>query len=262
MIAPLLQHRGYIWRTAWAEVRTRYAGSGLGVVWNILQPLSLILIFTIIFTSLMPHGGVAGDGREINYTVYLCAALLPWISFSECINRGTAAFVTHAVYLRKLPIPEQVFVAQAALASLINLAIAFVVLLAVALIMGHTPTWHWALLPIPMALLTAMGFGLGLMLGTLNAFIRDVGQAVPIMLQIGFWLYPIAYFEAALPQGIRDALKYNPVYPFLTSIRELFVWGHVPAWSAWGLMLMWTVIFAALGSLVLSRLRSELRDVI
>src|SRR5678816_440930 len=94
MIINLYKHRGYIWRTALAEVRTRYAGAGLGALWNLLQPLSMILIFTAIFTRLMPGADVLGAP----YPVYLCAGLLPWSAFGECINRGTFAFITNAVY--------------------------------------------------------------------------------------------------------------------------------------------------------------------
>ncbi len=263
VVINLYRHRGYIWRTAWSEVRTRYAGAGLGFLWNVIQPLAMILIFTVVFTSIMRSRSISlPDGRAVHYTIYLCAAMLPWGAFGECITRGTQAFVSNAIYLRKLPIPEQVFVAQAALGSLIHLAISFAILVAVALVLGHTPTWHWALLPIPAALLIAMAFGIGLVLGTLNAFIRDVGQVVPIVLQIGFWLYPIVYSAEALPQELRDVLILNPVYPFLTAIRDLFISGSLPTAGIWLGMLAWTAATGAVGYLVLRRLRPELRDVI
>jgi len=263
VIVNLYRHRGYIWRTAWSEVRTRYAGAGLGFLWNIIQPLAMILIFTIVFTGIMRSRSIVlPGGGTVHYTVYLCAAMLPWGAFGECITRGTLAFVNHAIYLRKLPIPEQVFVAQAALGALIHLGISFVILVGIALALGHAPTWHWALLPIPAALLIAMGFGIGLVLGTLNAFVRDVGQVVPIALQIGFWLYPICYNAEALPEGLRTALLFNPVYPFLTAIRELFVAGEMPGAGLWAGMIGWTLATSAIGYLVLRRLRPELRDVI
>src|SRR5215813_7826338 len=174
MILNLYKHRGYIWRAAWSDVRNRYAGAGLGAVWNLLQPLAMILIFTLIFTSVMPQKAVLGAP----YPVYLCSALLPWSAFAECINRGTHAFIANAVYLRKLPIPEQVFVAQTALSTAIGLTLSFIVLVVVSVALGHAPSWHWLLLPVPLLLLVGLGFGIGMALGTLNAFIRDVGQAV------------------------------------------------------------------------------------
>lgn len=263
MILNLYRHRGYIWRTAWSETRTRYAGAGLGIVWNFLQPLAMIAVFWMVFENVMPqHGLKAANGTEIHYLVYLCSALLPWNAFAECVNRGTHSFVSNAVYLRKMPIPEQVFVAQSALGALINLGISFGILLVVALVVGHQPSWHWLLLPIPVAMLMALGFGFGLGLGTVNAFIRDVGQIVPIVLNVGFWLYPIAYPETVLPAVVRDLLPFNPVHPFLACIRDLFVWHRMPEASTWLLMLAWTAGVGGVGYVILRRLRRELRDVI
>lgn len=258
MILDLYRHRGYIWRTAWSEVRTRYAGSGMGALWNLVQPLSMILVFSLVFTSIMKHRDMGG----VPYTVYLCAGLLPWAAFSECLNRGTTAFVHHAAYLRKLPIPEQVFVAQTAATAAIGLTLSFAMLVAVAVAMGHYPSWHWLLLPVPLAMLILVGFGLGLALGTVNAFIRDVGQVVPILLQMWFWFYPIVYHESFLPGWLRAALPYNPVYPAITGIRELFLAREVPSAWLWAQMALWAAGAGALGWVVLRRLRDELRDVI
>lgn len=258
MIADLVTHRGYIWRTAWLDVRNRYAGAGLGAVWNILQPLAMILVFTLVFTQLMTGGKDLGAP----YPVYLCSALLPWQGFADCITRGTHSFISNAAYLRRLPIPEQVFVAQSAVASAISLSVSFVVLVLIAAVMGHHPSWHWLLLPIPLALLIGLGFGLGLALGTLNAFIRDVGQVVPILMQVWFWLYPVVYHVSNLPETMQRVVRLNPVFPYMESIRALFIERTMPDPGLWLGMAAWTAVAGLAGFLVLRRLRTELRDVI
>lgn len=259
MIPSLVRHRSYIWRTAWTEVRDRYAGAGLGFVWNILQPLSLILIFTVVFSSVLKQ---SAPELKVHYTVYLCAAMLPWTAFADCIGRGTGSFIQNAIYLRKLPIPEQVFVAQSALTSGIGLVISYLILVVVAVCLGHYPTWHWLLLPIPMTLLIAMGFGIGMALGTLNAFVRDVGQLVPVLLQIGFWTYPIVYHRKHLPEPIGDWIVFNPLFPFLDGIRTLFINERMPEPWMWLAMVGWAAAAGLLGWAVLHRMRRELRDVI
>jgi ABC-type polysaccharide/polyol phosphate export permease len=257
VIINLYKHRGYIWRTAWSDVRTRYAGAGLGAVWNLLQPLAMILIFTVIFTQVFKQ-----HRSNVPYPVLLCSGLLPWSAFSECVNRGTHAFLTNAIYLRKLPIPEQVFVAQTALTTAINLTLSYTLLVVFAVVLGHLPSWHWLLLPAPLLLLISMGFGIGMFLGTLNAFIRDVGQVVPIVLQLGFWFYPICYPPEALPPWARRLLPLNPAAPFLDSIRDLFLDRHLPDARLWAGMIGWTLLWSVMGYAVLRRLRPELRDVI
>lgn len=258
MIINLYRHRGYIWRNALADVRNRYAGSSMGVVWNILQPLILIAVLTVIFTQVFKRPSTA----HVSYIVYLCSALLPWMAFGECLSRGTQSFVANAAYLRKLPIPEQVFVAQVALSTAVGLVISYSLLIVVALASGHWPTWHWLLLPLPLALLILLGFGVGLALGTINAFIRDVGQMVPFVLQIGFWSYPIVYDAAAVPGAVQTAIAFNPVYPCLEGIRELFLHGRVPGLTLWAGMFLWAGLASIGGYLVLRKLRPELRDVI
>ena len=182
----LLGHRRYIWQGALAELRHRYAGTGLGVVWNVLHPLALIAIYSIVFTTVM-RGSVPNQHNRFAYVLYLCSGLLPWLAFAECVTRGTSAFAENATYLRKLPIPEQVFVARSAAASTMGLVISF------ALLLGHRPTWHWLLLPLPLAAMQMSGFGLGLVVGTLNVFFRDIGQFLTVALQIVMWTAPVVY---------------------------------------------------------------------
>ncbi len=261
MLIDLYKHRGYIWRTAYAELRHKYAGAGFGAVWTVIQPLAQILIFTVIFTQVFKR--TAGEAMgSVPYPVYLCSALLPWAAFAECINRGTHSFVSHAIYLRKLPIPEQVFVAQTALGTAMNLAISFLVLVGFSTALGHPPTWHWLLVPLPLILLLSFAFGVGMALGTLNAFIRDVGQAVPILIQIGFWTYPIVYPMEVLPPAAQTAVKFNPIYPYMETVRSLFIEGRLPSVWMWAAMLGWAGVACTLGYAVLRRLRPELRDVI
>lgn len=261
MIADLYANRGYVWGAALADLRNRYAGSIGGALWNILQPLLMIAVFTAVFTGLMAREGVPGEG-DAPYVVYLCSALLPWYALAECITRGTHALSANALYLRKSAIPEQVFVAQTAVSAALSLAVSFTLLILVALAFGHEPSWAWLLLPLPLTLLIALGFGLGLALGAVYVFIRDVAQGVPVLLQAGFWTFPIVYRAEVVPEWLRRALPYNPVYPALTGVRELFLFGRVPSVELWAGMVLWAGAAVLLGSLVLRKLRPEIRDVI
>lgn len=260
MIINLYKHRGYIWHNAWAELRTQYAGSSLGGLWAILEPLAMIAVYTIVFTTVM--GDIRGPRDGIPFAVYLCSGLLPWLALSECMMKGMNAFTSNATYLKKLPIPEQIFVAKSALSSFFNLLIAIVLLLFIAMLLGVGPTWHWLLLPIPLVLMMGLGFGVGLGLGTIMVFIRDLGQIVPVILRVGFWAYPIVYQREDLPDWAQKALPYNPAYPFLETIRSLVLWETIPGPGLWAAMVFWAFIAPVLGYLILRKLRPEIRDVL
>ncbi|MCA9299752.1 MAG: ABC transporter permease [Phycisphaerales bacterium] len=261
MIINLYRHRRYILTTAWADLRTRYAGSVMGVVWNVAQPLALILTFSIVFSTIMK--GERGIGAaKVPFPLYLCSGLLPWLAFSECVSQGTASFVANAPYLRKLPIPEQVFIAQTALSSTFTILISFTILIIVSIFFGHYPTPVWILLPVPLLLFLGLGFGIAMGLSSINVFIRDVGQMVPIVLQIGFWAYPICYSAEWLPDPFGTLIKFNPAYPYIESVRAIFLLDAMPSLQNVGLMFAWTFVACTSGYLVMRRLRPELRDVL
>ena len=266
MLKGLLSYRRFIWQSAIAELRHRYAGTGLGVVWNVLHPLALIAVYSVVFTALM-RGRVPGDaGGRFGYVLYLCSGLLPWLAFAECLTRGCNAFTENATYLRKLPIPEQVFVARAAASATLGLAISFSLLLAISLALGLKPRPQWALLPVALLSMQALGFGLGLLCGTLNVFFRDVGQLLGIALQVVLWTVPVVYVldPNVLPPWFVSALHWHPLYPPLEAVRVWFLGlpRTLEPWQTWLGLIAWPAIVTALAGTVFNRLRREIRDVL
>jgi ABC-type polysaccharide/polyol phosphate export permease len=198
-----------------AELRHRYAGTNLGIVWNVLHPLALIAVYAVVFTNLFAGGlprGVPGVKAGTSFLLYLTSGLLPWLAFAECVTRGCNAFADNATYLKKLPIPEQVFVAQTAASATLGLVISFSLLLAISLVAGLTPGTHWLLLPLPLLSLQVTGFGLGLLCGTLNVFFRDIGQLLALVLQLTFWTVPIVYPREQLPAWAAGVMPWHPLY--------------------------------------------------
>jgi len=261
MIRVLYHHRKYILQNAWSDLRYRYAGSGIGMIWNVLIPLAQILVYTVVFTRIMAVK-LPGLASEFGFPLYLCSGFLPWMAFSECVGRGANSFLENAQYLKKMPIPEQVFVAQTAMSATMSLFISLALLFLLALIMGSWPTWLWLFLPLVAILFQGFGFGLGLLLSSLNVFFRDIGQLLGIFLQIWMWMTPIVYPETILSEVLRFLMKFNPAYLFIHSIREMFLYDRLPAgWMWWG-MVGWALGIPALGYLVLRKLRPEIRDVL
>ncbi len=259
MTGALLKYRGFIWRRALLDLRLKYAAADLGVLWNVLHPILLVLIYTFVFSFILRRGRADGD---VPYWLFLCSGLLPWVAFTECVTQGARGFQRAAPYLRRLAVPEEVFIAERALSATIGLGISFVVLLIVALFYGLTPTWHWALLPVALLLLQGLGFGIGLTLGTLCVFFRDIPHALPLVLRVGMWTAPVLYPASLIPERIRPYTLAHPVTPSMNLIRALFLEGVMPAWWLWLLCLGWVVVSVAIGSFVLKALRSEIRDVL
>ena len=254
-------YRAFIWNSAIHDLRYRYVGSAIGVFWNILIPLAQILIYTAVFSAIMPVR-LPGSGATNAFAIYLCAGLLPWLGFSECITRGTHCFLENANYLKKLPIPEQVFVAQNAVSATLSLGVSMALLLAVAFALGSNLTWAWLSVAPLVLLLQCVGFGLGLILGSLNVFFRDIGQVLPIALQMWMWLTPIVYLKEILPPALQRLQAFNIAYPFVDSLHGAIMQGTWPALSSWGWMFCWALTAPLIGYVILRRLRPEIRDVL
>ncbi len=262
MVQSLIAYRGFIWSRAVADVRNRYAGTGLGVSWNVLHPLASIAIYSVVFTNLM-RPTLDVDRGVLTYAFYLCSGFFPWIAFAECLQRGATSFVTNANYLKKLPLPEHVFVAQIAASSALTLGISFALLLVLALVVGWVPTPLWLLLPFPLFALVALGFAFGLLLGTLNVFFRDVAQWIAAWLPALMWTAPIVY-PAQLVTEWLDPRFYalHPLVPAIWAVRDLFVFDRMPPLWAWAGMVAWPLAVVVVARLAVRRLRHEIRDVL
>src|SRR6202795_4043404 len=177
-------------KNALSDVRYRYAGSAMGIAWNVITPLAQIVIYSFVFSQIMVTR-LTDLGSNVSFTLYLCAGLLPWAAFADCVLRGANAFIENAMYLKKLPIPEQVFVAQNAAAATLFLGISMTLLGVVTAISGGSLSPAWLGVPAVLALFQAFGFGLGLIFSTLNVFLRDIGQVLTIALQLWMWVTPI-----------------------------------------------------------------------
>ena len=184
---------------------------------------------------------------------------------------GASAFSDNAAYLKKLPIPEQVFVAQAAASATLGLGISFSLLLFFSLILGHRPSVTWLLLPVPLVALQALGLGLGLLCGTINVFLRDVGQMLIVGLQVVMWTAPVVYLADTLPDWAQRLLQWHPLVPALVVTRDLFLYGHHPPPGSrafpvtpftWVMLFAWPVAALACAGFVFNRLRREIRDVL
>lgn len=254
----LWPHARYIWRTALSDVRHRYAGASAGVLWNVLQPLSMILVYSIVFAQIMDRE----SRSDAPYVVYLCSAMLPWIAFGETVNRGSNAIRANAQYLRKLPIPESAFVAQTVVSSAIGLAISYAMLAVAAIPFGFIPSVYWLLAPLPFALLLLLAFGVASLGAAVVPFVSDVSEVIKIGLTIGFWAYPVVYVADILPKPIQAAIPYNPTYPALEAGRQMILEARMPDWWLMPAALGWGVFFTMLGLLALKAVRAEIRDVI
>ncbi len=205
MLAQLWRHRAFVLSGAWHELRQRYAGSAMGVLWHVVTPLAQIVVYYAVFSRFMGVRAQAhSDGA---YALFLCAGILPWFVFVEAVTRGGSSLLANESYLKKLAVPEPVFVARSVATSALTLGVYIVLLLLLALGTGIRPGVPWLLLPLVLVLFVAFCFGIALVLSVVTVFFRDVTQVVALVVQFWFWLTPVVYDAAALGPRLNEVMN-------------------------------------------------------
>ncbi|MCO5786555.1 ABC transporter [Pseudomonas sp. G11-1] len=254
LLHSLWHYRGFVLGSVQREFQTRYRNSLLGALWTIINPLAMIIVYTVIFSRLM-QARLPGVDNDLAYGIYLCAGLLTWGLFAEIIGRSQSVFLEHATLLKKLSFPRICLPLVVVLNALLNFAIIFCLFLGFLLVTGNFPGWVViAILPV-LLIQIVFAVGLGIILGVLNVFFRDVGQMTGIVLQFWFWFTPIIYPPSILPESAAALLKWNPMVPLIQSYQGIFVQGAWPQWSALWPMTLISVLLC-LFALSLFRKRS------
>jgi len=255
VLLHLYHHRRYIWRNAWNDLRYRYAGTGIGVFWNLIHPLVEILLYTIVFSIMFSK-----RTDEISYRFYVTVGILTWYSFSEVLQRGSHAFLDNTCYLKRLAIPSEIFVTKSALISTFLLFLYYLLFLPISMMLGNSVGWEWLLLPLLLVLLQGLAFGIALVLANLQILFPDIQEIVRAFLQLWRWTLPIIYPERILPEALRRWLFLNPPYIFMRSIRRLVLESTFPGWNGWIIMIVWLSMVLYVGTLIHYKLQVEVRD--
>ncbi len=253
------QYRGFVLALVRREFEARYLQSLLGSAWAVLTPLAMIVIYTVIFAGVM-RTRLPGEDDRLAYSIYLCAGLLPWNWFLEVVTRALTVFPDNAALLKKASFPRSVLPAALACSATLNFAIIFGLFLLVLAVTGRWPGWAVLGLAPLFALQLLFALGLGLLLGVLNVFFRDVGQFVGVLLQFWFWLTPIVYSAAILPERARAWLALNPLTALVDAYQRLLLTGAWPDWAAFGWHLAGTLALCGLAAFAFDRLQAEMVD--
>lgn len=227
MLKGLWSYRGFIGTSIKNEFVARFARSKLGGLWMIIHPLAQVAIYALILSNVLA-AKLPGVDNKYAYALYLMAGILAWNLFSELIGRCLTLFIEQGNLMKKMRFPRITLPVIVVGSCLLNNLLLFVAVMIVFALLGHYPTVAMLWL-IPMTLaVVALGVGLGLILGILNVFVRDVGQVIPIIMQIWFWFTPIVYSISIIPDYLKGTLDYNPMFSIVSAYHDILLYGKAP----------------------------------
>jgi homopolymeric O-antigen transport system permease protein len=237
-LKELWEYRELIYFLTWRDIKVRYKQTVLGVAWALIQPLFLMIVFSLFFGRL---AGISSDG--VPYPVFVYTALLPWQLFAHALSESSNSLVTNERLLTKVYFPRLVIPISSVLGGLVDFLLAFVVLLGMLAYYGIVPE-GWAILTVPLFVLLAVltALGVGLWLSALNVQYRDVRYTITFLIQLWFFLTPVTYPASLVPERWRPLYGLNP----MAGVVEGFRWALLGRAEAPGALLAASLVAVVL----------------
>lgn len=272
-LGELWRYRDLLMLLAWRDIAARYRQSVIGYGWAVLKPVLSMVIFTFIFNTVADI-----QTYGLPYQLFAFTGMLPWLYFSNTIIASTASVVTSSGMLTKVYFPRMVLPVSSIVVGLVELAIQGIVLAALiwyfngaAVPAGSggdlepwwfTVGWRTLCLPLFLGLCVLSALSVGLWLTALNVKYRDVGQAVPFLVQAWMWLSPVVYPSSLVSPGMRPYYGLNPMAGVIEGFRWSILGSTTPDWTMMGVSTAVVVVLLITGLYYFKRIESTFADII
>jgi len=256
----ILQYRDLIRNLVIRDLKVRYKNSALGILWSLLNPLLMMIVFTVVFTIMAP----VRSGAVSDFPIFVLCALLPWNFFSASVIGSTTSIVANGALIKKVYFPREVLPLATVLSNLVNFVIAMVVLFGIVGLVFQIPLTVWLLyLPLVVLIQIVFTLGIGLLLATMNVFYRDTQQIMDVVMLAWFFMTPIFYPIEILPRNYdlfgvtldvwRLVPILNPMASLIATYRVILYNGSPPALDFLARTAITAVVFFLAGWLVFHR---------
>jgi ABC-type polysaccharide/polyol phosphate export permease len=247
----LLSYRVLVQTLVVRDLKVRYRGSALGLLWTLLNPLLHMTIYALVFSVYIRT-------QTEHYAAFLLCGLLPWIWFSSALLVGTTAIIEGGSLLKKVFFPPQVLPTVTVISTFVNFLLSLPLLFGLLLFFGVTFGWALLALPLIMAAQFALTLGLTLIVSAVSVRYRDIPPILGHVMTFWFFLTPIIYPLTSVPEQLRTLLAMNPITPFFVAYQEALLYNRLISWETFGLMVCVGAIALLVGVVVFERLRWSL----
>lgn len=255
-------HRHLVAQLAKRDILSRYRGSALGLVWSIVSPVLMLVVYTFVFGTVFEARWDVELGSRADFGLMLFAGLIVYWLFADAVNRAPALMFENISYIKKVVFPLEILPWVALLTGLFHAVVSIAVLLgAQALLLGPPPLTAW-LLPLTLVPVILMVLGASWFLASLGVYIRDLRQIVPVLTLMILFLCPIFYPPSALPEGLGAVFGANPLALAIGDCRGVLLTAQVPDWTSLAISVGCSWAFAWAGLVWFDRTRRGFADVV
>lgn len=257
----LIERRTLLFQLVRRDFEQRFVGSAIGWIWGIIHPLVLLVSWIYIFRIVLKYTLPPGEITQ-NYPLFIFSGMLPWMLFSETVQRSASSLLEHANLITKSMFPAEIVPVAVFLSNLASHALALALMIAAALYWNHGIGWAVLLLPLYLFFIGLFAVGFGWIASSLHVFLRDTAQMVSVILTFWFWLTPIMVPARIIPERYRWLLHFNPMYYAVELYRQAFFTSHFPAWREFAALALSGVAMFVAGGFFFRYVKRGFADVL
>lgn len=264
MVCGLWQHRFLLQQMIRRDIGQRYRGSYMGILWSLINPLIMLLIYTFVFSVVFNARWRPTDEAVTlgEFAITLFAGLIPFNLFAEVVNRAPSIILNYPNYVKKVVFPLEILPVMILGTAVFTSLVSIIVLLGGSLVFLHTIPLTVIFLPLAYIPLIFLALGLGWMLASLGVYVRDLGQAVPLVVQVLLFMSPVFYSTTNVPEQFRIILAINPLSVIVDSFRDVLLWGQPLPTKEWLIWTVITVLLSVIGFVWFSATKRGFADVL
>lgn len=244
----LYQYRELLKTNIKKEIRGKYKGSFLGVLWSFVNPLLMVLVYAIVFPYIMRF-------QEDNYLIFLIVAIIPWTFFTTVIAQGSITVRTNANIIKKVYFPREILPISVVLSGLVNFFISCIIIFAFLIGSGIGLSLHLLLLPVIALIQFMLSLGLVFIISAVNIYIKDVEYIVNFIISLLFYATPILYninmFEGS---ALANVLVLNPLTHIINAYRNIMYYKAMPDFKALSIVAIISFLVMVIGYKVFKKL--------
>lgn len=240
-------------------MKSRFARSKIGGLWHILHPMALATIYALVLSKVL-GAKLGGVENEAGYAIYLMSGIACWNFFSEIANRSMTVFIDYGAAMKKIAFPRIALPLIVLGSAIVNQLLLLTAVAIVFAFFGQFPSFEWLSVLVGAFIAGLLGFGVGVLSGVLNVFLRDTGQFMGVVFQVWFWMTPIVYAPDALHDEMRTIISANPMTPIVGVYQDALLWHRWPDLATLAGPLTIGAFFAFFAIVVFRRASPELVD--
>lgn len=224
ILIELHKYRQMLKSMVLSDLRTRYKGSILGFLWTFINPLLTLIVYTIVFSTVMRM-------NVEHYAVFMFIGLLPWINFSSSVLTSAGVVIRNANLIKKIYFPHEILPMSNVIGGIINYLFGFVVMCIAILIDGMYFSYHVVYFPIILFLQFILTLAISLIVSSITVYFRDIEHILGALVMAWFYFTPIIYPESMIPEKFELLFNINPIKPIFASYQDIFYYHREPDWS-------------------------------